>query len=132
MRILRLEVLGYGLASGIALAADTAILEGLVKLGGWHYLPASAVAFATGSVVAYLLSVKFVFRFRRVTNNLLEFGYFAALGVAGLLVNAAALFVAVSLAGLSLLVAKLLAAGCTFVTNFTFRKQLLFAPTESV
>src|SRR5215468_8114274 len=106
MRILAFEILGYGLASGIALAADTSILEALVNLAGWHYLPASVIAFAAGSVVAYLLSVRFVFRFRRVDNNALEFGYFAALGLAGLLVNATALFIAISLAGLSLFAAK--------------------------
>jgi len=67
-----------------------------------------------------------------MSNSALEFGYFVALGAAGLLVNTTALFVAVGLAGLNLLAAKMLAAGCTFATNFTFRRQLLFAPVESV
>ena len=132
MRVLAYEIVAYGLASGIALAADTSMLEVLVNLAGWHYLAASVIAFAAGSVVAYGLSVAFVFRFRRMSNSALEFGYFVALGAAGLLVNTTALFVAVGLAGLNLLAAKMLAAGCTFATNFTFRRQLLFAPVESV
>jgi len=53
MRVLAYEIVAYGLASGIALAADTSMLEVLVNLAGWHYLAASVIAFAAGSVVAY-------------------------------------------------------------------------------
>jgi putative flippase GtrA len=129
MRKLLVELFGYGLASAAALAIDISILQALVYLAGWHYLPASAVAFICGSAVAYLLSVRFVFRFRQVENGALEFGYFVGLGAAGLAVNAAALFVSISAAGLNLFTAKLVAAACTFGTNFALRRQLLFAPT---
>jgi putative flippase GtrA len=122
------ELLGYGIASGAALAADVCVLMGLVQAAGWHYLPASVVAFVAGATVAYLLSTRFVFRSRQIRNGPLELGYFVALGGAGLLVNSAALFLAISMAGLSLFAAKLVGAGCTFATNFALRRQLLFTP----
>jgi putative flippase GtrA len=131
MRKVFSELFGYGLASAVALAVDLSVLEALVNLAGWNYLPASALSFISGGAVAYLLSVKFVFRFRQVDNGKLEFGYFVGLGVAGILVNAATLFVTVGGAGLDLFRAKLLAAGCTFVTNFTLRRQVLFSPAGS-
>jgi putative flippase GtrA len=131
MRKLLIELFGYGLASAAALAIDMSVLEALVHMAGWHYLPASAVAFICGSAAAYLLSVRFVFHFRQMDNGAVEFGYFVGLGAAGLAVNAAALFVAISEAGLNLFAAKLLAAGCTFGTNFALRRQLLFCPARS-
>jgi putative flippase GtrA len=124
------EVLRYGLVSAIALACDYSVLKGLVDLTGWHYQPASAVGFVTGGAVAYVLSIGFVFRSRHMENGALEFGYFLTLGLAGMLVNSAALFVAVGQAGLDLFTAKLLAAVCSFTTNFTLRRQVLFWTSE--
>jgi putative flippase GtrA len=42
-------------------------------------------------------------------------------------VNSATLFLAVRGASLGLASAKLLAAACTFATNFTLRRQFLFS-----
>jgi putative flippase GtrA len=120
------ELFGYGLASGVALLADTAILTTLVKLAHWPYLVAASLAFGTGAIVAYLLSITFVFRYRQVEGRALEFGSFVGLGLVGLGVNAAVLFVAVNGAGVELIPAKVLAAGATFTTNFTLRRQMLF------
>jgi putative flippase GtrA len=125
------EAFGYGLVSAVALGADTSVLYGLAKWAGWHYLLASVVAFSVGAAVAYALSVRFVFPVRKLHNPYAEFISFLGLGLAGLAVNAAALFVAVSAVGLGLITAKLLAAGCTFATNFTLRRQLLFSPPRA-
>jgi putative flippase GtrA len=131
VRSLLSEAFGYGLVSALALAVDMCLLRSLVEWAGWHYLPASAVAFSSGATVAYLLSVRFVFPARKLHNPYLEFASFVGLGLAGLLVNAAALFVAISAIGLGLITAKLLAAGCTFATNFTLRRQFLFTPPKA-
>jgi putative flippase GtrA len=128
---LLIEVGEYAVVSLIALAVDIAVLYVFVNLAGWHYLAASVPAFAAGAAVAYLLSVRLVFRFRRLRNPSMEFASFVALGLAGLLVNAAALSVAIGAAGLGLITAKVLAAGCTFVTNFTLRRQFLFVPPKA-
>jgi len=131
-RFLSREVVGYGLVSAAALGVDAGILKGLVTLARWHYLPASVVSFVAGAAVAYLLSVRFVFRFRQLSNRALEFGYFVGLGLLSLLVNAATLSVAISGVGLALMTAKVIAAVCTFVTNFLLRRALLFsAPRTS-
>jgi putative flippase GtrA len=121
------DVVGYGLVSAVALATDMGLLRALVERGGMNYQPAAALAFTAGAVVAYVLSVRFVFRFHRLRHRGWEFASFVALGLLGLAVNSAALFVAISMAGLGLITAKLLAAVCTFATNFTLRRQLLFA-----
>ncbi len=124
------ELIRYALTSAIALGVDTSLLWLLVNRAGWFYVPASIASFTSGAVVAYVLSVRFVFGFRNVRNRALEFGYFVSLGVAGLLVNTAALAIAISAVGLGIIAAKMLAAGCTFAANFTLRRQLLFSPPD--
>jgi putative flippase GtrA len=103
----------------------------LVHQFGWHYLSASAIAFVGGATVAYLISARFVFGFHQLRNRRHEFASFVALGLVGLLVNAAVISAAISGAGLGLITAKVVAAGCTFGTNFTLRRQLLFAPPKA-
>lgn len=125
------EAVGYGLVSVLALGVDMGLLHGLVDGFGWHYLVASTIAFLAGATVSYLLSVRFVFPFRKVHNPYLECLAFFTLGLVGLAINAGALFIAVGMVGLGLTAGKLLAAGCTFATNFTLRRQLLFSPSKS-
>lgn len=122
------ELLAYGAASALALGADTGTLLMLTGRAHWNYLPASAAGFVVGGIVAYILSVTLVFRFRRIHSTSLELGYFMGLGIVGLSVNSAAMFVSVGELGINLLLAKALAAGCTFTTNFALRRQLLFRP----
>jgi putative flippase GtrA len=125
-RLLR-ELFGYGVASGVALAVDVSILKTLVDLAHWHYLLASTVAFIAGAGVAYVLSVRYVFRNRRLQNRGAEILWFVSLGAVGLIVNAAVLWIAIGLIGLGLLTAKAIAAVCAFTSNFVLRRVLLFA-----
>jgi len=120
------EAVGYGAASVCALAVDMAILTLLVHYGGWGYLAAATVSFTAGLVVAYAISVKFVFKHRRLDDSRAEFASFAALGTLGLCVNALIMSAAVRIGGLHYLLAKCIAAGFTFVCNFIARRQLLF------
>jgi len=126
MRTMLKEAVGYGAASVCALAVDMAILTVLVQYCGWWYLAAATASFTAGIVVAYLISVRFVFKHRRLNDTRAEFASFAALGTVGLCVNAVIMSVAVKIGGLHYLLAKCVAAGFTFVCNFVARRQLLF------
>lgn len=130
LRKLALELFGYAIASAAALGVDIGILKALVTLAGWHYLIAATVSFTVGAVVAYALSVKLAFGSRRVTNRSIELLVFVALGIVGLIVNAAVISLCVTLVGLAIVQAKLVAAICTFLTNFSLRRALLFTPRK--
>jgi putative flippase GtrA len=127
MRLAR-EVLAYGAASAAAFACDFGTLAFLVQVLHWHYLVAATAAFLVGAVVAYLLSVRYVFRFRRINDRRVEFAGFAAIGAVGLAVNAGAMFAGVEWLGLHYLVAKVVAGGVTFVLNYVARRLALFTP----
>jgi len=126
VRLLLQELFGYGAASGCALLIDVAILFALVHYLSWGYLPAATLSFLSGSFVAYGLSTTMVFKQHRLSKRKTEFASFVAIGGIGLLVNAAILFIGVSLLGIHYLIAKCAAAGFTFVTNFVLRRQMLF------
>ena len=121
------ELLRYFAVSAVALAVDTAAL--LLAANFVHYLWAATLGFLLGAVTSYLLSVRWVFRHRRLAAfPKTEFAAFAAVGVAGLGLNNLAIYVAVERAGLGLLAAKAIAALLTFSFNFGLRKWGLFRP----
>ena len=97
--VLGREVTAYAVASALAFACDFAVLAALVQLLQWHYLAAATAAFMVGATVAYVLSICFVFRYRRVTNRRVEFLIFSSIGAAGLATNAASMFVGVEWRG---------------------------------
>ena len=127
MRALILQFGSYGLASAAAFALDVGLLWLLVNLAGWYYLLAALTSFIAGGVLLHKLSVKFVFRERRVANEGMEISYFLGLGIVGLLINMAVMYIAVDGLGAHLLVAKVCAAGCSICVNFLLRRQLLFS-----
>jgi putative flippase GtrA len=126
MNIILKEGFGYLIASGCALVVDVAILFILVQYFSWGYLAAATASFSAGVSVAYALSVTLVFKQRRLADRRTEFLGFAAIGAAGLAINAAVIFFAVKYLGLHYLIAKCFAAGFTFVCNFVSRRQFLF------
>ena len=127
MRKPTLELLLYTGASAAALLIDAGLLTLLVGHLGWPYLAAAATSFVTGGVFLYVLSVNFVFRFRRIDNPVVELPLFVALGLVGLSVNIVVMFAAVETLHAHYLVAKAMAAGCTFTVNFLLRRNLMFS-----
>lgn len=126
--LLSFEIVRYGAISVIAFAVDLALLSVLTQGLRIHYLLASTCSFIAGGVVAYFLSIRFVFRYRRVQERTVEATAFVALGLAGLLVNFAMMALVVGGAGAHVLIGKLAAACATFGVNFLLRKFVLFTP----
>ncbi len=122
MRRLLKEAVGYGLASAIALAVDAGLLFVLVHFFGWWYLGAATVS--------YLISVRLVFKHHRIESRHREFLAFVLIGVIGLAVNLAIMFVAVSLFGWNYMIGKGAAACGTFLCNFGLRRQILFSASR--
>jgi putative flippase GtrA len=132
MRSVVQEWLRYCAVSGCALFADVTILFILVHYFSWWYVAAASVSFCAGMLIGYTLSITFVFKFRRLRDWRLEFASFAAIGAVGLLINDAAISFAVSYLGIYYLVAKLGAAGGTFLWNYIARRQLLFVSRRPI
>jgi putative flippase GtrA len=120
------EAAKYAAASAVALVADTGLMLALTRYAGWDYRYSAAVSFMVGATIAYALSVNFVFSAHRLHNRELEFASFILIGLVGWTINLLVLFIAHGKFGIDLVLAKGLAAGCTFLANFGLRRQLLF------
>ena len=121
-----LEFARYFIASAGALAVDVGLYRLALSLG-WHYQFAALLGFSAGAVVAYLASVRWVFRARTVHNAGVEFGLFVAVGVAGLLLTELLLWLGIGRLGLPALPSKLGTSAVVFAFNFAVRKTLLFS-----
>lgn len=121
------EAFGYAFVSAIALGVDVTLLVFLVEIMGLDYLVAATCSFVAGAFTAYALSVKFVFRVRRVDDWRLELAAFVAIGVIGVGVNALVIFCAVERLQFSYIVGKFMAAAVTFTVNFLLRRWALFS-----
>ena len=98
--LLRHDIARYFVASLVALAADVATLSASLRLLHLELAWSASLGFIVGAAVAYLLSIRWVFRQRAFGDApTLEFLTFVGIGVAGL----------------------------TFAFNYVVRKSLLFA-----
>ena len=113
-------------ASALALAIDFAAYSGLIRLAGVHYLVAAPVGFALGFVAIYLLSIRWVFRQRRLKDARAEFALFALLSLVALALNQGIIYAGVEGFALAPEAAKAVSAGMVFCFNFASRKLLLF------
>jgi len=116
----------YFVASGLALGIDFGVYSGLIRIAGVYYLVAAPIGFLLGLAAIYLLSVRWVFRHRRLASAGAEFALFALIGVAGLVLNQAIVYCGVQLAAMPYEAAKAVSAGVVFCFNFASRKLLLF------
>jgi putative flippase GtrA len=120
------EATGYAAVSACALIIDIAVLFILVRYLSWWYVAAATASFLVGLLVAYLLSITLVFKYRRLQDVRIELASFAGIGLVGVAINAAAITLGVNLLGVHYLIAKCGAAGLTFIWNFVARRQFLF------
>jgi len=127
MRLAR-ELVRYFGVSAAALALDVALLWLQVSVIGVPYLAAAGISFLSGTAFVYWTSVRHIFGFRRLESARNEFAVFLVLGLVGLAINLGVIYIGVSRLGLHYLLAKLGAAGFTFLANFAMRRWLLFTP----
>lgn len=125
---LRHDLIRYFAASAIALAADLGTLSLCLRVLhlslGWS----ASVGFLVGALVAYLLSIRWVFRQRAFADApAVEFLAFVGIGIAGLGITQLLLWVGVVKLHLLPELVKLGAAVTTFAFNYLVRKTLLFA-----
>lgn len=120
----------YLVAGGIATVFDFGTLILLTSGVGLHYLLSNACGFTVGVIANYLLSVYWVFSYRRLRSKRAEFAIFALIGIGGLGVSELCMYAGVDMVGLHYSLAKIVATGCALAWNFSVRKLMLFRRQE--
>ncbi|MET0194258.1 MAG: GtrA family protein [Hyphomicrobiaceae bacterium] len=117
----------YTLVSALALVLDFAVYL-LLATGGMTVALAGAIGYACGLALHYILSVRYVFdaaAAHKAQSRL--FAEFAISGLAGMVITALVIAIAVDVGGMPLLPAKILAVGMSFVVVFALRRGVVFA-----
>ena len=121
----------YAAASAFALVLDFTIYLALTGTGMKPVL-AGTLGYGAGLALHFLLSSRFVFTAAVTCKTQTRlFAEFALSGLAGLATTAIVIAVAVNVAGLPALPAKVLAAGASFVFVYWLRSTMVFVAASS-
>jgi putative flippase GtrA len=123
---LSLQIFKYALVGGVAFALDFSMLFVLTEYLHLYYILSATVAFIAGLLCNYVLSVKWVFNERALSNKVAEFLVFSLIGVIGLLLNDGMIWSLTEVGKLHYLESKICAAAVVFFWNFFARRQVLF------
>lgn len=105
---------------------EFAVLFVLTEWISLHYLIGAAAGFTLGTVLLYKLSIHWVFYTRRIGNRQFEFSAFTGLSLLAMAANGGLLLIFVELLSIHYLAARVTAALCVFIANFTVKKLLMF------
>jgi len=125
------EAVLYFLVSIMALGFDMGVFSFALRVLHASWSLAATAGFLAGVGLAYLLSVRWVFRARTYRRQQrMEAISFVAIGVIGLLITQLILWLTIEKMDWNPELSRLGAAGVTFVFNFTVRKLILFSKAE--
>ncbi|MCL2485687.1 MAG: GtrA family protein [Endomicrobia bacterium] len=116
----------YFFASGMALFVDFSLLFILTDFVGVYYILSATISFIAGLITAYILSKKFIFAKSSISNTKAEFLVFAAIGIAGLIINNLMLWTLTDKLGFYYMYSKFFTAFVTYLWNFFARKYIIF------
>ena len=125
------QLFRYIWVGGFAFIIDYGCLYVLTENVGLNYLFSAAVALTLGLVVNYILSIIWVFSDSRLNNKIAEFTVFASIGVVGLFLNEAVMYICSEILYLHYMISKLCSTGVVFFWNFFARKLILFSKTNN-
>ncbi|MES9855398.1 MAG: GtrA family protein [Sedimenticola sp.] len=121
------QLFRYTLVGGLAFVVDFSTLYLLTEYAGLHYLLSATVGFLIGLVVNYLISVQWIFHQRRFAKRSVEFTIYGWIGVIGIGLNLAIMWLLTEQMQLHYLGSKAVSAVVVFLWNFFARKRALFA-----
>jgi putative flippase GtrA len=114
----------YFVVALIGLVVDFGTLVFLHDALHVFYLVAAAGGFIVGLLVNYVLSSRYVFKDSKLNSRVAEFLLFGVVGLIGLGLLSASMWVLVSLLGMQYLIAKCLATVVVYMWNFVGRKAM--------
>lgn len=115
----------FASAGALGTIAHYLVLLGLVSIFLAHPVTASILGSLVGAMVNYLLSHHWVFRSKRKHSETLS--KFVAVGGLGLVLNAAIMYVLVTIASIHYLLAQIAATGIVLFWNFLGNRFWTFA-----
>ena len=116
----------YLFAGGAGFSADLLVLFILTHYFDVYYIFSAMASFTVGITITYIISVKWVFGRRSAYRRRKEFAIFALIGVIGLFITLASMWLLTDMLHIYYLVSKIMATVLVYFWNFLARKKLLF------
>ena len=123
---LLVQFVRYFFVGGFAFVVDFGLLYILTEYARLHYLLSATLSFIAGLLVNYIISCLWVFKGSKFKNRLVEFLFFAAIGVVGLALNDTLIWLFTDCIGTHYMFSKIVAAAMVYLWNFFARKYLVF------
>lgn len=123
---LLVQFVRYFFVGSFAFVVDFGLLYILTEYAGLHYLLSATLSFISGLLVNYIISCIWVFSNSKYKSRLVEFLFFAAIGVVGLLLNDTLIWLFTDCIGTHYMFSKIVAAAIVYLWNFFARKYLVF------
>ena len=123
---LLVQFVRYFFVGGFAFVVDFGLLYILTEYAGLHYLLSATLSFIAGLLVNYIISCLWVFNGSKFKNRLVEFLFFATIGVVGLALNDTLIWLFTDCIGTHYMFSKIVAAAMVYLWNFFARKYLVF------
>ena len=120
------QLFRYVIVGGIAFLVDYGLLFSLTEFFHFHYLLSATISFIAGLIVNYAISTRWIFRHSKLDNRLMEFIIYSLIGVIGLLINNAMLYLLTDSFHIHYMFSKLITAAIVMGWNFIGRKIILF------
>lgn len=125
--VTQVQFIKYLLVGGIAFIADFGCLYLLKEYAKINYLIAATLGFCVGLAINYSLSILYVFEQRTISNKYIEFLIFGTIGIIGVFLNVAIIFLLTEYLHVFYLHSKIAATIFVFLFNFGVRKICLFS-----
>ena len=120
------QLFRYIIVGGIAFLVDYGLLFLLTEYFHFHYLLSATISFIAGLIVNYAISTRWIFRNSKLDNRMMEFIIYSLIGVIGLLVNNAMLYLLTDCIHIHYMLSKPITAAIVMAWNFIGRKIILF------
>lgn len=121
-----IQAFRYALSGVVAFSVDFLILFLLTEFLKIYYMTSASIAFILGLLTSYILNIKWVFINRKFSNKMTEMGLFLLIGIIGIILNLASIWVFTEYLGLFYLFSKIIATVIVFLWNFLAKKIILF------
>lgn len=123
---LLIQLFRYTFVGGAAFVVDYFLLIALTELCGLDYRISASLSFLVGLLVNYFISKVWVFRTSKFRRKGIEFLFFALIGVVGLLLNTALIWIITEFVGIPYYISKIITAVLVYLYNFLARKYFIF------
>ena len=121
-----IQLFRYTLVGGLSFVIDYGLLYILTSYWGIYYILSATISFIAGLVINYLISTRWVFNESKLKNRTAEFIIYGLIGVVGLVINNALLYLFTDYLHIYYMVSKLITATIVMIWNFVGRKVILF------